>query len=414
MDRSAFRRVSLAFEVPGFRRLWLHSLFNWTAWLIASLTQGWLILQLTNSPFWVGLGFALRGASLTVFSLPMGALADRVDRRRILLVTQSLAALSATAVALLALSGAARAWHILVYMVALGCASSAERPATAGLMVDMVGAERLLNASAFRFLGSSLTRILAGLAGGAVLQWLGVGPNFLLVSAVYVGSLACLAGLRTPAAIKSVVAPFGWSLVEGLRYAVRTRPVRSLLQLSLSTESFGFAYMSMFPVMARDVLKAGGLGLGYLNAMSGVGQLIATVLLASRGDVRNRVSLLITAVLGFGVSVALFGLSRWLLVSLALVVVVHTLGSAYDVSMFAVLSTSAAAQMRGRVLGLYFATVGFNDLGGLWVGGMAALLGAPLAVTATGTLAVAGALLSLSGVRENARSPGRGPSRDLT
>ncbi len=399
MERVGIRRVSLAFEVPGFRWLWLHSLFNWTGWLIASLTQGWLILQLTNSPFWVGLGLGLRGVSLTLFSVPMGTLVDRIDRRRILLVTQSLATLAALAVAALALSGAVRAWHVMVYLSLVGCLAAAERPATAGLLVDMVGPERLLNASAFRFLGSSLTRILAGLTGGAVLQWLGVGPNFVIVSAVYLGSIACLSLLRTPSTIKSVVAPFGWSLAEGLRYAMRTRPVRSLLSLSLVTEGFGFAYMAMLPVLARDVLKVGGLGLGYLNAMSGVGQLIATMLLASRAGVRNKVSLLIAAALGFGTCVALIGSSHWFLVSLVLVVIAHALGSAYDVTLFTVLPTTASDEMRGRVLGLYFSTVGFNELGSLWVGALATLLGAPLAITVTGSLAVGGTLLLLSGLR---------------
>lgn len=404
MERPPRRRVPLAFEVPGFRWLWLHSLFNWTAWLIASLTQGWLLLQLTNSPFWVGLGLGLRGASLTLFSLPLGDLADRVDRRRIILVTQSLAALAALAVAVLVLSGAVRAWHVMVYLVVTGCLASAERPSTAGLLYDIVGPERLLNASAFRFLGSSLTRILAALTAGAVLQWLGVGQNFLIVAAAYVGSVTCVAILRAPSGIKSVVAPFARTMAEGLRYALRTRPVRSLLSLSLVIEGFGFAYMSMLPVMARDVLRVGGLGLGYLNAMGGVGQFIATVLLISRRDVRNRISLLITAALGFGVFVALFGLSHSFALSLALVVIVHTLGSTYDVTMFTSLPTAASDEMRGRVLGLYFSTVGFNELSSLGIGTLAAFLGAPLAITVAGSLAVVGTVLLLPGLR--GRTPG--------
>jgi len=399
MEGVSIRRVSLAFAVPGFRWLWLHSLFNWAGWVIASLTQGWLLLQLTDSAFWVGFGLGLRGASITLFSIPLGALADRVDRRRILLVTQPVSALAALTMALLYLSGAIRTWHVMVYMILMGCLSAAERSAAGGLLYDIVGPERLLNASAFRFLGSSLTRILAALTGGAVLQWLGVGQNFLIVAAAYLGSITCLAILRAPSAITSVVAPFGWSMAEGLRYALRTRPIRSLLSLSVIIEGFGFAYMAMLPVMARDVLKVGGLGLGYLNAMGGVGQLIATMFLAARGDVRNKVSLLITAALGFGLLVALFGLSHWLLVSLVLVALVHALGSTYDVTLFTLLPTTASDEMRGRVLGLYFGTVGFNELGGLGVGIMAALLGAPLAITIAGSFAVTGTLLLLSGLR---------------
>ncbi len=109
------------------------------------------MLQLTDSPFWVGLAVGLRGACQTLFSVPAGAVADRVDRRRILLVATLLGAASVAAVAVLTLAGAVRPWHLLAFMGLKGLLSAVERPSSAGLLYDLVGPQRLLNASAFRF-----------------------------------------------------------------------------------------------------------------------------------------------------------------------------------------------------------------------------------------------------------------------
>lgn len=387
------RRFAQAFEVPGFRWLWLAALLTWSAWIISTLSQGWLMLQLTDSPFWVGLAVGLRGACQTLSSVPAGAVADRVDRRRILLVATLLGAASVAAVAVLTLAGAVRPWHLLAFMGLKGLLSAVERPSSAGLLYDLVGPQRLLNASAFRFMGSSVVHTLSALASGAVLQALGSGYAFLLAGAAYLGGFVCLLVLAPPAAQIRTLEAFGRTVSEGFRYAVRTRGVRLLLILSLIVEGFGFAYIAMLPVIARDVLNAGGLGLGYLMAMSGVGTFVATVVLASRGDVRGRLGLLTAAAIGFGILVMLFGLSRALPLSLLLVMVAHMLGTTYDVSIYTALPLAASDAMRGRVLGFYASTLGFSQLGGLAVGAVATLLGAPAAVAITGGLTAVGSVL---------------------
>ena len=165
--------------------------------------------------------------------------------------------------------------------------------------------------------------------------------------------------------------------------------MRGLLGLSLAIESFGFSYQYMLPVLARDVLRVGAFGLGNLSAAGGVGQLVATLRVAARGDVPRKGTIMVTSAFAFGVGLILFGLSPWFLASLVLIGIVGYAGSVYDATMSTVLQLSAREAMRGRVLGLYYATFGLNQLGALGIGAAAAVLGLPTA------LAVAGALVPL-------------------
>ena len=353
------------------------------------LSQGWLVLILTQSPLWVGLAAGVRGASLCMFSLAGGAFADYLPRRSLLLVTQAASGALALALAALVIAQRVQLWHVLVYAALTGCVFAVGKPATNGLVYDVVGEQRLLNANAFQFMAGSIVRILGALAGGAIIARVGVGQNYLLIAAAYAIGIGALLALANPRPVRRSTEPLVTAVREGLRYAVRTPAVRGLLGLSLVIEAFGFSYQYMLPVMARDVLRVGALGLGYLTAMGGVGQLLATLRVAAGGDVAHKGTVMVTSAFAFGVGVMLFGLSPWFLPSLALVTLVGYVGSTYDATMATVLQISAREDMRGRILGLYYATFGLNQLGALGIGAVASVLGLPAA------LAIAGAVLPL-------------------
>ena len=389
------KRSLLAFDAPGFSWLWLHSLFNSVAWTLETLTNGWLVLQLTNSAFWVGAVAASRGVGLFVFSVPGGAIADRADRRRLLLITQIAPAAGLAILAPLVLHGAARVWHVAIFSVIAGLAAAIERPASSGLMYDLVGEERLLNASVFRFLAGSLVRMVGAVAGGYVIDRLGIGQNYWVAAVAHLVSAGCILGLRAPATVRTITEPLLRAVRDGFRYAVQTPQVRQFLWLSLMTEGFGFSYNSMLPVMARDVLRVGALGLGYLTAASGTGQLVATLGLASRGDLANKDRFTVTTAMGFGLAIALFGLSPWYPVSLVLIGLVGVMGSLYDAGMGTTLLLASSDAMRARVQGFYSSTIGFNQVTGFGVGLLATLLGAPVALAISGSIAAASALALL-------------------
>jgi MFS family permease len=391
IGRPADRRQTSAFDVTGYRWIWLNTLFTAATFTIETLAQGWLVLLLTNSPFWVGLVAGLRGASQAVCSIASGSLADRMDRRTLLIVTQCAGALAALAIGLLVKRHVVQPWHMLVYVTVAGAVYSANRPCINGLVYDVVGEQRLLNANAFQSMAGSLFRIFGAFSGGIIIDKLGVGDNYLLVSLCYFAGSGALLLLRTTAATGRTRESLFSGAAQGLRYALQVRRIRHLLTLSFINESFGFSFFTMLPVMARDVLKVGAIGMGALSAMTGVGQLMATLVIATRSDVRNKGKLVAAAAFGLGVFVTLFGLSPWFSASLLLVTVIGCMGSTYDSAMATVVPLAASAEMRGRVLGLYAFTLSLSPLGGLVTGALAALLTTPLAVAISGAVVIMGA-----------------------
>ena len=356
------------------------------------LSQGWLVLQLANSAFWVGLAAGFRGASQALFSVLGGPIVDRINRRRLLLAAQLAGAVGALTLGLLQLNHTARLWHVFCYLVLAGLVVAVGRPAAGGLMYDVVGAQRLLNASAFQFMAASLVRIAGAVAGGFIIDRLGVGKNYILVSGAYCGGAAALLLLRSPASAARATEPFVQAVTAGVGYVLRAPRIRTLLLLCLLVEAFGFVYQAMMPVMARDVLRVGGIGLGYLTAMVGVGQLMATLLVASRGDLRNKGTMLVFASIGFGMFIVAFGLSPWFVVSLFAVMVAGALGSTYDTSMSTMLSIAAGDKVRGRVLGLYYSIMGVSAVGWLGIAVVAALSTMPIALAVSGSIVTLGAL----------------------
>jgi len=155
-------------------------------------------------------------------------------------------------------------------------------------------------------MAQGIFRIFGALAGGIIIDKLGVGENYLLVSVCYLAGTGALLLLKSPATTRRAPEPLFSAVAAGLRYALHTGQVRRLLVLSFMNESFGFSFFTMLPVMARDVLKVGGIGMGYLTAMSGVGQLAATLRIASRGDVPNKGRMVVAAALAV-VSIGLAG-----------------------------------------------------------------------------------------------------------
>ena len=386
-------RIFAAFEAPGYRYLAASTFAFVGTWTMDALVQGWVVLQLTNSPFWVGAAAGIRGMSQLAFSLAGGTAADRRDRRQTLIATYVFLASISLVLGTLALSGTLALWNVLI-LVVLGGAIGLVGPTSAAMSYDVVGPARLMNASAFSFMSGAIARILAGLVGGIALDRLGVAPTYFIVAALFLTTGALLIPLRVARRARDAVTESSLAaLRSGLRYATGTRAVRDLLILSAITEMFGFAYLVVLPVVARDVLHQTATGLGALTAASAAGQFIAMIGLSLAGDVRRKGVLLIGSTLAFGTAIAGLGLSSVFLLSIAIMLAVGAAASLYDTSMWTVMQMTAAEEMRGRVLGLYIATFGLSQIGGFVVAAVASLTTVPLA------LGLAGLFVALNAVR---------------
>jgi MFS family permease len=381
-----------AIAIPNYRWI-LTSQFAYSAQVTAEmLATGWLVLQLTSSPFWLGVVFGLRGLAQFLFSAVGGTIADRSDLRTLLIRNQVMAAVLWAIVVILVHSGQVALWHLATAAVIAGLLHSMNAPASNALIYAAVGPERLLNANAFGFLARGIIRLLSALAGGYTIAVFGLDTAYaLVVGALVCGALALVPVTALSGRVRATEPPLA-SLLGGLRYVLGTPRMRTILTFSLLTEACGFSYQQMLPVVARDVLRTDAIGLGYMSAAAGAGQLVAMVALASLGDVRDKDRLLVGSTLIFGLAIATFAYAPSLPLAIVALLVVGGAAGVYDSAMTTVIQMIVAPDMRGRVLGLLAATWGANQVGAFGVGSLAALWGAPLALAACGTLVAANAL----------------------
>ena len=369
------------------------------------VAQSWLVLDLTNSAFWVGLIDALGSLPVLLFTLYAGVLADRVPRRPMVMITQTGAMLAALALAALSLTGVVQLWHIVVLAALLGTANAFDIPARHALMVDMVGKDDLTNAVALNSSAFNGTRVVGPAIAGVLIAAAGVGICFLLNGLSYLAVIAALAAVRVPAASrKGRPADSGWHrLADGFRHVTTEHRTRLLIANTAAISVFGLPALVLLPVVARDVLGRGAQEYGWLMSAMGVGALGGALAIAVFGHRLPRGRIVGWSATAFGITVTLFGLSRSLSVSLVLLTV---LGSAMIVTTAltnTLVQTLAPDDLRARAVAFYaWAFVGLSPLGAVQAGAVAEWLGAGTAIALGGvvtTIVAAGTLLRSGEVR---------------
>ena len=378
----------LSFEVVQFRWLWLSIFFSSMSMGIRMLSQGWLVLELTDSPFWVGLIAGLQGIGLVGFGALAGTIVDRFDKRKVLAAAHLGSGAAAIAVGVLFVTDKLELWHLIVAALMQGIVMATQLPASNSLAYQIVGPSRLLNAMATRLAGMNFTRIIGSLIAGALIERYGAGSSYLFAGGCSLVGVSLLWFIKGNFRSSTEREPFWRSVSQGIQYSWRSADIRRLLLLSLIMEAFGFSHFVMMPVIARDVLHVGAQGLGYLSAASGAGSALSTILVSSLGDFKDKGKLLVGTAFGAGVTLSVFAFSTWFPASLVLVAMVGGCLMAYDVTMGTMLQLLSLDEMRGRVLGIYGLTFGFTPVGGFFVGAVATALTASIAVAMGGAFII--------------------------
>lgn len=361
---------------------------------VQEVALGWLVLELTDSPLYLGLVDFARGLPLLILSPLVGVLVDRADRRKLLLVSEIVAAAIITALATYVRLGRIRVWHILVMVFLSGSVFSVYFITHQAIIPNLVDRKDLLNAFSLDFASASFMRILGPCLAGVLIGLVGTPCCF------YLQAGGCLLALFMFSRVKL---QFGGSLASGVhvwrnfkqqrRYISQNRTVFDLMVLSAVLIPFGVSYRVLMPVFARDVLAIGPSGLGMLVGASGAGAVVATLGLATVRDFRHRGLILLLAASLFGIGLILFSLSRQFLPSLLLLGMVEGMRAMYQTTNNVLLQTMVPDDLRGRVTGMYFLVWGLMPFGGLWMGTIADLVGAPLAIGLGGAVC---ALFSIS------------------
>ena len=398
-------RLFSSLHIVDFRRLWFFDLFAAAGNSMDQLAQGWLVLTITDSPFWVGAVLGIRGIGQICFSPLGGVIADRFNRVRILQVSHILRIAMLVALGFLIYSDQIELWHCIVLAVFQGLLQAGVTPSTKSLAFDMVGSKRLMNALAALHGASDIARLVGSILVGFLITFAGMGVAYFVISAFFAASLIPLSFVRAKPAAQKIGQSFFANLKAGVQYAGGHKTIRRVLLFTVLIEAFGFGHQVMLPVIARDYLEVGATGLGFLNAAAGLGGILGIVLLGAAGDVRAKGVLLLGLGVGVGVSVILFGLSDWFALSLVLSGVLRAGLVTYDSTLNATLILLAVDSLRGRILGLVSVAYGFTSVSGFAYGVVASLYNAPLALVLGGGVIIvawAGLMLPIQTLRKPA------------
>ena len=333
-----------------------------------SVAQGWLVFQLTGSEFALG-AISFIGTLPTLFlMLPAGALADRIPRRHVLLITQTVMMLLAFILASLAATKVLQVWHIGVLAACLGIANSFDAPARQAMAVEMVEDRAdLTNAIALNSTIFNLARVVGPAIGGAVLAALGAAWCFALNGLSFLAVLVALLMMKLPKLHQEVrTDPLTLQVAEGIKYVWQTPVIRTATAVVTVASLFGFSYAVLLPAYAVDVLHVGEAGLGAMNTAVGLGALVGSLIVASLTRFRRKGLLLTLGSILFPSLLMVFAFSRstWLsLVALSMIGVAFVSQNAIANT---VVQTVVPDKLRGRVMAVYmlmfFGTAPFASL----------------------------------------------------
>jgi len=398
-DSKGIRLVVRAFQYRNYRLFFAGQFVTLIGTWIQQIAMSWLVYRLTNSAFLLGL-VSFSGQLPSVFLSPItGVFADRWNRRKILIFTQSFSMLQAITLSILVLTDVIAIWHIISLGFIMGIVFSFDGPARQSFVIEMVEEKAHLgNAIALNSFMFNGSRLIGPSIGGILISAVGEGYCFLVNGITYLGVISALLAMRiTPKQSNTHKANIIRELKEGFNYTFSIPPIRSILLLLGLISLMAMPYFLLMPVVARDVLHGGPHTMGFLMTSVGTGALIGAIYLASRSGIKGLETVIPIATTIFGVGLIGFSFSRITWVSMAFLVLVGFGMMVQNVSSNTYVQTIVDDDKRGRVMSFYnmafFSTMPF---GSLFAGSLASRIGAPHTLLISGISCLIGMLLFVS------------------
>lgn len=400
MAESGFGRALVSLQHRDFRLLFLSHIVAGIGGQLLNVSNFWQVYALTGSALHLGLTGVARAIPILFFSLVGGVVADRFDRRKIIVVTQVASGAASLMLAVLTGTGAVEVWHIYVVVFVHSTVMSAAGPARRAVMVTVVPREHLMNAMALQawvgkadhILAPSLAGILIGIAGTALTYGLN-GITHLITAATLVFVSASLVPVRpagraargeprfsgTPGRLALAMDEGVEDLREGLAF-VRTRSIILVVMVMDFAAMIVGNYIVLLPILA-DTFGVGPVGFGLLNSAPAVGSLFAATVLLSLGDFRYKGWLIAVSLLGYGTCLAVLGLAPWFWLALVAVAGLGLTDALQQITRNAVIQLLTPDELRGRVTAFQHMLIAGGPSGGQAVlGGLASAVGVPIAL----------------------------------
>jgi MFS family permease len=371
-----------ALSVRNYRLYWFGQIVSQTGSWMQSTAQAWLVLQLTQSPFALGLVTALQFLPIMLLSLISGVIADRLPKHKLIIGTQTAAMVLAAIFGTLVATNTIQLWHIYVLAMLQGIVNAIDNPARQAFAVELVGREQLVNAIALNSMLFNGARIVGPAVAGLLIAQFGIAPVLYLNA---VSFLAVLAGLlmMNPAEFMTVpqrmLGSMGQRLREGLSYTWHTPDVLLVMIIVAAIGTFGYNFSVALPLIAGFVLHTNAAQFGALSAFLGIGSLAGAVTTAYVRQITARRLLLAAGF--FSVLLAGVALSPIFVVSCVLLVALGFAGIVFATTANSLLQINVPDELRGRVMSLYMLLfAGSTPIGGLLIGTISGLLGVSVAL----------------------------------
>jgi MFS family permease len=392
-----------------FRLIWYGQIFSSMATWMDQVARGWLIYELTDSAFHLGLVRGVQAIPILLLSPLAGSTADRYSRKMQVLVAQVVDGLLYGVIAVLIITGEIQPWHVYVTAFGMSIVWTFQQPSRAALVGDAVPLNQLTNAVGLNSIVFNVARSAGPALAGFLIAVFGTAAAYVAQAVFYFLATVWTVQLRSGQQARGRFhANLGHteslrqSIIEGWKFSWRNEAVRASLLIVVFASLFIIPFMTLLPVFARDILEVGAHGQGLLLSAMGFGALCSSVLIASCGDRLPRINLMLGGVTLYGLIIVAFAVSPWFQLSLSLMAIVGIVHVTSHALAQTVIQTYSPAEFRGRTMALFHMTHVVLLVGGILVGALSSLIGAPWAVASmsiAGTLSVIGIYVALPRAR---------------
>ena len=389
-------RLPPALRYPLYRRYWLGTLASVSGWQMMFVAESWLAYDLTGSPLYLGYVGVAAAVPAIALNLVGGVVADRVDKRMLILLGQVVMTVVIGLLGVLTITGNIEVWHLITSAFITGAFGAFEQPAREALYPHLIEREVMASAVALDSAVWQGTRIGAPATAGLIIATLGTAAVFFAATAGFLAMCFVAISLPAPPRSDHRTGSAVRDMVIGLRFINKQPVFKFLISMTFFNSFFGMSFLVLMPIFAKDILEEGASGQGVLLSVSGIGSLSTTLLIGSLGLPRRVGMFIAGGAVMYGLAICAFALSSEYLgsypMAIAIVIVLGSFNSMYMVSIMSTLQLMTPDHMRGRVMGFYGMTWSIFPLGGMQAGGLANFIGAPLAVTVGGVAVAAFAL----------------------
>jgi len=411
--RPGAKRTFGSLRVRNYRRYASGQVLSLIGTWMQRVAQDWLVLELSGGdPIALGIAAALQYGPILLFSLWAGVLADRMDKRWLLLASQVALGGCALVLGLLDVSGVAQLWHVYLLCLFMGFATAVDQPVRQSFVIEMVGRAQLANAVALNAMTFNIARIIGPAIAGVVIAAAGTGWLFLVNAATFLFTIGALLSMDRAQLHRAEPLPRAkGQLREGLRYVIEHRELSLVLALVCCVGTFGLTFYATLAIAVRNVFHRGPAAYGLLSTMLAVGTLAGATLAARRagGGARPLLSVVVGAAMAFGLLEVAVGLMPTYLAFGLMLVPAGAAVLTFTTAANSTVQLSVAPTMRGRIMALYMLLLfGGTPLGGPMIGWLAAEYGGRAPIVLGGAFCffaacVCGLLLACK--REEPRTP---------